>query len=459
VSEERVVANSLDGWLAAALPESARSFRAADPRLAGVLRDAGAEQAQAAPDVEIAPVAELTGDARHAIVSIDAAQAEGGSRLVRAPRRMAATLEARARARGAARALRRAGYGTTSTILWDVDHLLLVPHVRAPLRDRPFAEWLPERALVTGSRHGPERTALQAAVAAAGRAAGAPLRHGWPLARAAGVVVVADGGVVHVAVGPGRRKFELQEAVLRRLGDAPAAVTGRLPRTIAVGRSGLADWTLEGLMPGDSPHGELPASLTADAVEFLVALFAHGQNAANGASIAADARVLAAVCADPAAAERLRALGDRLEVELADLPRGFGHGDFWSKNLLAVDGRLAGVIDWDGAGGGRLPLLDLLHLLLSAHRERTREYLGAALTGHLLPWLRAGGDEVVRGYLSRLGIEPRPELLERLAIAYWLDRMALEVSQFADRAGRPVWLRRNVDDVAAALAASPPLPL
>ncbi len=453
-----MAANSLDGWLPAVLPVSVCSFRADDKRIAQTLLDAGGVAAQSEPDVEIAPAGALRGDAAHAVVCIDAAQSEGGSRLVRAPLRAAGLAEARVRALRARRALQRAGYGSTSTVMWDIDHVLYVPHLRASRRGRPLAELLPQRAVVSGTRGAEEPTTLQAAVGDAARAAGTTLTYGWPLARAGGIVVVADNGVLNVAVGPGRRKIEVQQTVLASLAGAPAAVTRQLPSTLAVGRSGLADWSLEKRMPGTSPHGEVSPTLARDAVEFLVALYGADAGAAPATSISGDADVLAEVCLRPENAERLQTIGASLERDLFDIPRGFGHGDFWTKNLLAVDERLTGVVDWDGAGAGRLPVLDLLHLLLSAHRDRTRQYLGSALVDHLLPWARSGGDDLVRSYLRQIDLELDPEQLERLAIAYWLDRMALEVKGFSDRARRPVWVRNNVDNVVAALAERSSLP-
>ena len=145
-------------------------------------------------------------------------------------------------------------------------------------------------------------------------------------------------------------------------------------------------------------------------------------------------------------------LGRNLDRELAHLPRGFSHGDFWTHNLLVEGNRLQGVIDWDSAMPGRLPLVDLLHLLLSAHREGTREYLGPALVRHQLPWAETGGDEVVRSYCERLGIEVDATLLSRLVLAYWLSRVALELRSAPDRARRPVWMRNNVELVLDALA-------
>ena len=201
----------------------------------------------------------------------------------------------------------------------------------------------------------------------------------------------------------------------------------RLPRTLAAGRTGIADWSLDLRIQGTAPDADLSPRLLGEAVDFLVALHGAGDHSAPPASIARDAEVLASVCVRHENGERVRDLGAVLERDLADVPRGFGHGDFWTRNLLVLDGRLAGVIDWDGAGPGRLPLIDLLHLRISAHQERTRRPFARALVDDLLPWARAGGDEVAQAYLSRIGLELDSGRLEQFVLAYWLDRMALEV--------------------------------
>jgi hypothetical protein len=443
--------NALSSWLPAVLPAEARRFRALDGQMKATLADAGADCSGIAPDVEIAPLSELAGDARHAIISIDASQREGGALLVRAPRRAAAALRASLRARRTGKELHARGYDVVEVFPWDIDHLLYLPGVRDSRRGHPLAEWLPERAIVSGTRGAREPTMLEAVTKEAQAAAGGELRHGWPLARPAMLVVITDRGVLNVAVGQGRIKIELQNAALAALANAPAEVTQRLPRVIASGRTGLADWSLDSKLSGSAPPGQLPPALVAEAVDFLVALHEVDDPSSPAASIAADADMVASVCMTPENASRIRQLGEALERDLADVPRGFGHGDFWTHNLLVSGERLTGVIDWDGSGHRRLPMLDLLHLLLSAHRGRTREYFGRALVSYLLPSARAGGEPPVREYARRIGMALDADRLEALALAYWLDRMALEISAFQDRAHRPVWVRDNVEYVIESL--------
>ena len=97
-------------------------------------------------------------------------------------------------------------------------------------------------------------------------------------------------------------------------------------------------------------------------------------------------------------------------------------------------------------------------------RAGTHQFLGPALVEHLLPWARAGGDDHSRAYARQIGIEPTAQELETFVLAFWLDRVGHEVSSYADRAERPVWIEQNVDLVLQAIAdagileAHPPRP-
>jgi len=176
-----------------------------------------------------------------------------------------------------------------------------------------------------------------------------------------------------------------------------------------------------------------------------VALHKAGDGRKSQGSLLEAAELVGSVC-DPERGRELLAVAERLETGLADLPRGFGHGDFWSGNLLADGERLVGVVDWAAAGSDRLPLVDLIHLQLSEHRWATNESLGRPLVEEMLPWAQRGGDEHARSYCQQLGFEPKPERLEALVIAYWLDRVAHELEAYSDRR-EPRWLSLNVDPV------------
>jgi hypothetical protein len=448
-----VVPSSLHGWVAAVLPADTRSVRVAQPELASTLREAGADVSGESAAVEIVGPADFRGEAEHAIVFLDAGQPEGGARALRIGRRLTGAARIRLEARRWLRRLSSAGYRSTYVVPWDVEHFVYLPGVRGSLRPRRMAEHFPQRAIVVGSRsQTAPTTVLQAVAAEAAAHIGRPLSYGWPLARAGILVALTPECALRVAVGPGRLKLELQRAALESLrrADPPELVARRIPWALASGRTGLADWSADQRLPGRTST-ELSETETQEALEFLVALFATDGGKASPALMGSRATVIAGACVGELQDTALR-VGARLDELLTNVPRGFAHGDFWSDNLLVEHGHLSGVVDWDGAGPGRLPLLDLFHLQLSAQRERTRKYLGAALLDELLPSLRAG-DPLVARYCERIGIRADAALLEHLAIAYWLDRVAFELRVFGDRALRPLWMQENVHRVLERLPA------
>jgi aminoglycoside phosphotransferase (APT) family kinase protein len=445
------------GWLPALIPEAARTFRASDPMVGEVVVDAGGELVQSTPDVEIADADQLVGDGAFAIVRIEPGYEEGGSLLASAARRLRNTAGTRLAARRASGLLKARGYDEAAVVLWDIDQFVHLPGGRSTGRRR-LQELLPERALVVGWHGDSPQTVLEAVAEEVGRQVGRTIEYGQPLARQGLVIALADEYVLRIAIGPGRQKIELQEAALQRLApaDPPPVVAQRVPRMFAMGRLGLGDWSAEERLPGSTAPHELAPELLSDCIDFLVALHGVERGEPGAAPLAESAKVLAAACARSEHRDALLELGHTLDAELADLPRGFGHGDFWTRNLLVTGNRLRAVIDWDSSSPGRLPLLDLLHLRLSAHREKTREYLGTALVRHQLPWAEAGGDKVVDEYCRRVGIEVDGKLLKSIVFAYWLDRVAFELGLSPDRAERPVWMRNNVEVVLDSLAEHAP---
>ena len=435
-------------WLAGLLPADARRLRVSDPELAETLRAAGAELVEREADVEIAPGDELLGEAPAAIVTIDAA-AGGATRLVRAARRLANSIRVRLAARRAGHAIRALGYRTAVVIPWDVLHPLRLPWLVDEGRVRSLAERLPQRALVVGLKSGRPRTLLEEAAADASSAAEIPVEPKAPLVRAGVLVMISGGAVLRVAVGSARQEIERQVAALQALHaeDVPASVADRVPDLLARGRSGLADWSLERRLPGATPARPLSDVLLRQCVDFLVDLHSvrsSGQRA--GPSCASQADVLAELCA-PEHVRGLRAIGGQLDAALADLPRGFGHADFARGNLLADGDRLVAVIDWDGAGPGRLPLLSLLHLRLGAEHDPQDDEWGRVIVSRLLPWADSGGDQLAREYCKRVGFEPNPHRLRDLALAFWLDHVALHLRLHPFRRDDRRWISRNIDFV------------
>jgi aminoglycoside phosphotransferase (APT) family kinase protein len=146
--------------------------------------------------------------------------------------------------------------------------------------------------------------------------------------------------------------------------------------------------------------------------------------------------------------ERLLNALDRIRTELtASLGErvfrsSWIHGDFWPGNLLASNMAVTGVVDWDRADLGQLPLHDLLHLHVMSRRMTTHEELG----GIVVHALRRGLHDAVGIPAGRItgwldGLSERPAVL-----LYWLRHVSL----FIDSEGHgdnPRWLRGNVEHV------------
>lgn len=436
-----------NAWLLAVTPCNATRFTADDPAVARTLRAAGAELVDDGAEVEVsASPSHLRTEADTALLSIDATQPEGGGVVTRVARRVVASLYMRMRARRCARQLRERGFSRVTTTLWDLDQQYRVAAGVPSLVMSP-RELLPQCAVVRGDRRPPTLTLLEASLAEAAEVLGGPLRVERTLAQEGAAVVITDRAVLRVTIGESRHKLDRQRALLGALHDAKPSdvVVSRSPAVLAVGRTGLADWSLETRMPGSTMSTtQLTGSLLDECIDFLVHLFEVKSNAVPEWTFAAQAELVASTCSDPRHREAAHQLGAWLTSTLDDLPRGFGHGDFWQKNLLVSDGSLSGVVDWDTADGASPPFLDLMHLRLSALRSRKRKQLGAAVLDELLPWASAGGDELNRRYARRIGVSVGADQLEALAFAYWLNQVARRFAMFGTDGEHPGWAHRNV---------------
>jgi hypothetical protein len=445
-------------WLPGAIPADARRFQVVDPKLGATLAAGGAELVESEPEVELATPDTLAGDAPYVVIAIDHIPPEGGSRWMRAARRATRSLQVRMRAQRVRRGLRGRSYPMTAVVPWEWEQAVRLPWARAASRSL-WSGGFPLGALVIGSRRGRCPTILDSSLAGAGEQIGASLDCGWPLATQAGLVAIAPEGVLRVAIGAARTHLWRQRDALTALeaSSPPSEIARLVPDQLAEGKAGLGDWSLEERLPGSPAPSELPPELLEECIDFLVALGQLGDNSTPKSSPSSDAEVIARTRRGNHAqglhhAQGLRRLGSRIETLLADVPRVFTHGDFWTRNLLIEHGRLSGVVDWEHGGPGRLPFLDLLQLRLNMIRASTHQFLGPALVEHLLPWARAGGDEYTRAYARRIGIELSAPELEIFVLAFWLDKVGHELSMFADRVERPVWMEQNVDVVLDAIA-------
>jgi len=421
-------------WLTAVLPAGARRVRTDDPALRETLRRAGAELVEDGADVEIVSSRRPRGDAVLAVVLASRDRPEGGLRLVRGVLRVKRALHLRAKEQSARIALRRSGYSFVTSLLGDLNAPL-------PLVDglEPASPKLPLRAAITGRKKaGTEPSILEDAL----RLADVRPRS-QPQVREGVVVLVGEEGVLRVSLGPGGRLAEEQRAALELLeaGPLPAVVRDRVPWPLGNGTVGLGSWTLERRLPG-APPAAVDEGIAAQAMEFVVAL--HGVAREGEAPTLAERAEVVAASVRPDVTRMVQGVAERLDASLAHVPRGFAHGDFHRGNLLVEGDRLTGVIDWDHAGAGRLPLLDLYHFLVSERRRRRRLSLGRSVVEVLVPSVAAGKEPSVREYCAAVGMNPEPSVLVDLALAYWLDFVARDLELYADRARRKPWMQENV---------------
>lgn len=438
------------GWLAAVLPVTARRFRVTDPKLAATLENAGAELVEARGDVEIAAAGDFRGDARLGIAALERMARDDVSRVGRVVARLAGPIALRRDIATARAALLQSGYGQVEVATWDFFRALRLSGAHGR---RKLAERLPRHAVVVGRRTKTGKTLLGAVESHAGAVLGGSLDGAPPSLRSGGILVtVGRRGVLRTAVGPARRHVISQVEALDQLRAAAGAGldAGVIPWPLGHGRLGLADWSLERRLRGTTPGWRLHPRLIGAALDFLAALYSCGRGSTVKRSASDDAQV-AASFVEPRRAEQLRSIGRRVAEVVAVLPHGFAHGDFFTRNLLVDGSRIVGVVDWEAAGPGRPPLLDFLHLWhMGQHKIGDLDW-GPTIVSYLLPWARAGGDDVVRSFARRIGIDVTPARLEALVIAYWLARVADQLTGYADRAERTVWTARNVDVVLDAL--------
>jgi Phosphotransferase enzyme family len=446
------------GWLGAVIPADARRFKVADAALATVLSDAGAQLVAEEPDVEIAPVRELRGAAALSISVLGHPARAGRPFPVRVVRRLVNSLRVRLGARRARRIVRRLGYATVRILMWDHEMVLRGATRGGVLSRSRLIEYLPQRALVIGGGSRPARTLLDEVLDEASRVTGVALKASPPSVRAELLIIDTVAGVVRIAVGPGRRQILNQRSALAilRANHAPAVVAERVPWELASGMCGMAEWSLESKLPGARPSPSIGGHLLADCMDFLAALHSVCPSNAEENTLLEQAEVVVDTC-PPEQAHVVRALAERLEAALADLPRGFGHGDFFHGNLLVDGGRLVGVVDWDAAGPCRLPLLDLLHLRLMSIREVADVDWGPSLLRHLVPWARTGGGDLVRSYCQRAGLTVDPKQLEALVLAYWLDYVSYQLRTHLHRLAQPPWIERNIQLVLRVVGADTPV--
>jgi aminoglycoside phosphotransferase (APT) family kinase protein len=195
----------------------------------------------------------------------------------------------------------------------------------------------------------------------------------------------------------------------------PVELRSRIPRP--VGRLDVSGQTVfvETAVPGvpetsrDSPRRE---STRRQALEFLTSLHVAAREDVLMEETLFEERVghycdrLAESLRAPAQRAVLAKTKDRLRAGLVGKhwPLVAEHGDFHLGNCLFDEkGGLCGVIDWDLGACPGMPVLDVLHLLVTT--EGKGQLDGQTAATLLRERLPAGAGDVLRAYASALGIE------------------------------------------------------
>lgn len=291
-------------------------------------------------------------------------------------------------------------------------------------------------ALVELARPGAPRRVLDAVLAAAGAGAAGRLRLG-----AGGTLLTP---VEHPA-GPGVLRAAPQGAP----GDpAPVAVAlrtlagdPRVPPLHAADATAGASWTVEGRLAG-----RRPAALTPALVDEVAAFCAGLPRPGGPASAQPDLELLAERL--PQHAGPLLALAHDLAPQLGALPAVGRHGDLWSGNLLADGGRLTAVLDWDAWSPTGVPGTDLLHLLGTERRLRTRAALGEVLLER--PWDGEPARSALTSYWRLLDVAPASGATHAVGVAWWAAQLAGDLRRTPALAEDAGWRAHNVERVLAA---------
>jgi hypothetical protein len=125
------------------------------------------------------------------------------------------------------------------------------------------------------------------------------------------------------------------------------------------------------------------------------------------------------------------------------------HGDFWASNLLLhpLHGGLSGIVDWDRAASGELPVHDALHLVVQQRKLLARCHEPNGIVRALLrgaPWTR---DESALLEAVEWPLGPHDSQRRTVLLLYWLRCTAAYVSQYPRRARDEQWVAHNVERV------------
>jgi hypothetical protein len=80
----------------------------------------------------------------------------------------------------------------------------------------------------------------------------------------------------------------------------------------------------------------------------------------------------------------------------------------------------------------------------SGQRRQSTQW-GEPLFREFLPSFSAGDNHLLRSYLERIDLDVTACQLAALVAAYWLERVAYQLSTYSERLRLPMWMESNVE--------------
>jgi len=249
--------------------------------------------------------------------------------------------------------------------------------------------------------------------------------------------------LLRLATEGGLKDVSRNGDALRRLAEAAIR---NVPRLVRDGTMLGVSWSTEDELPG-MPIRQLPRQLLEEVVTWAASLPLSGTPA-----VAAEERLELIIRRFPRSAADLSRALELVRERARDVPGVLEHGDLWTGNILARDGALVGVVDWDNWHPAGVPGSDLLHLVAMRSRSQTRLEVGELWLER--PWAAREFRQATATYWSRLGLQLSDDLAWLVGVDWWAAHVTAGLRRGRQPAGDANWVARNVENVAPRLAAS-----
>ena len=224
----------------------------------------------------------------------------------------------------------------------------------------------------------------------------------------------------------------------------------RVPRVLASGEVSDVVYAVESVVRGSRPR-RLTDELISEIGGYLATL-PTGQDPPTSAREDIEGIAIAL----PRMTDDLLEIGDRLAPHIKNLPSVVSHRDLWAGNVFVEEGRLSGIIDWDGGHIQGVPGVDLIQLFISQYREQQRGDIGHAWLEKI--WRTDRFADATRSYWNAMGLAPTQVALDAIAIAWWAGWLHQAIERHERRLADEPWLAANVSSVLSE-AKGPPLRL